>query len=297
MSEEPTVDAFPWLKERVKQPASQHHLRTMDISQLTEEMVCDSTQVKNLFWYPIPDMIAALSRRCQGSTAVLDVGCGWTPFPSATHLVDWSPAGTHPGKSVFPLDVDTDTFPFMTNAFDFVYSRHMLEDIQNPVHAFQEMVRVGQRGHFETPSPLVELLLGVDTREDLLYRGYIHHRYIVWSEQEDNSLHFLPKYPIIEYITMSESLTHFMTYLANHFPVYWNNYYSWDKSPAGTTHKAQGPQGQGTTHKAPKVVMHRNEFDFDFRTKGEYEKLLIRAIFASLTYTNAFVAGIPTSYS
>ena len=280
MSEVQKVDAFPWLKERVKQPASQHHLRTMDISQLTEGMIYNSTRVRNLFWYPIPDMIAALSRRCEGSTTVLDVGCGDTPFPSATHLVDWSPVGTHPGKSVFQLDVDTDTFPFMTDAFDFVYSRHTLEDIQNPVHAFQEMVRVGQRGHFETPSPLVELLLGVDTRNDLLYRGYIHHRYIVWSEQEDNSLHFLPKYPIIEYMTVSESMTRSMIYLANHFPVYWNNYYSWDKAP------------QGTTHKAPKVVMHRNGIDFDFATKGGYEALLMRAIFASLKYTNAFVAGL-----
>jgi hypothetical protein len=138
------------------------------------------------------------------------------------------------------------------------------------------MVRVGQRGHFETPSPLVELLPGVDARDDLLYRGYIHHRYIVWSEREDNSLHFLPKYPIVEHMTMPAGMTRELTYLANRYPVYWNNYYSWNKAPAGPH---------------PKVVVHRNGIDFSF-ANGSYAALLNRAVKASLAYTDAFVAGL-----
>ena len=268
MNGEKKVSAYPWLKERVKPPLSAYHLRVRG-----NEVRVEQEHVMNLFWYPIPAMVSALSSRYKG--AVLDVGSGERPFPSATHLVDWSAAGTHPGRKVFRLNVDSDTFPFEDGQFDFVYSRHLLEDIQNPQHAFEEMVRCGKRGHFETPSPLVELLPGVDAREDLLYRGFIHHRYIVWSEREDNSLHFLPKYPIVEYMTMPEKMTRECTYLANHYPVYWNNYYSWDHTVAG---------------KSPKVVVHRNEIDFLF-TGHSYAALLNRAVRASLDYTDAFVAG------
>ena len=30
------------------------------------------------------------------------------------------------------------------------------------------------------------------------YCGYIHHRYIVWTDIETNTLYFLPKYPFLE---------------------------------------------------------------------------------------------------
>lgn len=275
MSDAKKVPPYPWLEERVIHPASAHHLRRLGAGAL-EAMKRgeDSERIRNVYWYRIPDMVSALSRH--GGKAVLDVGCGPYPFPSATHLIDWSPAGTHPGTQVFRLDVDSDTFPFTNGMFDFVYSRHLLEDIQNPQHAFEEMVRVGQRGHFETPSPLIELLPGVDAHDDLLYRGYIHHRYIVWSEREDNSLHFLPKYPIVEHMTMPEGLMRRLTYLANHCPVYWNNYYSWSKGEAGSS---------------PKVVVHRNGIDFSFEDPS-YAGLLNRAVHASLDYTDAFVAGL-----
>ena len=267
--------AYPWLKERIKHPASAHHLRLRGSD---DWMVVKEDRVMNLFWKPIPEMISALSKR-SGGKAVLDVGCGETPFPSATHLVDWSPSGTHPGAEVFRLDVDSDTFPFEDGQFDFVYSRHLLEDIQNPQHAFEEMVRCGQRGHFETPSPLVELLPGVDARNDLVYRGFIHHRYIVWSELADNSLHFLPKYPIVEHMTMPAEMTRELTYLANHYPVYWNNYYSWN-------HKESEKSLAGGL---PKVVVHRNGFGFSFDNHS-YAAMLNRAVRASLEYTDAFVA-------
>ena len=280
MNPEKMVSPYPWLQERIKHPASAHHLRLRG----GDEVKGVQARVMNLFWYPIPDMVSALVKRSddgRSGNTVLDVGCGETPFPSATHLVDWSPPGTHPGAEVFRLDVDSDTFPFEDGKFDFVYSRHLLEDIQNPKHAFEEMVRCGQRGHFETPSPLIELLPGVDAQTGLLYRGYIHHRYIVWSEREDNSLHFLPKYPIVEYMTMPEELTRELTYLANHYPVYWNNYYSWN-------HKESEKSLAGGL---PKVVVHRNGIDFSFKDHS-YAAMLNRAVRASLEYTDAFVAGL-----
>ena len=294
MSEDAKKSAYPWLKERVWHPASAHHLRLRGSENW---MVAKEERVMNLFWKPIPDMISALSKRSddkrsddgRNGTKVLDVGCGETPFPSATHLVDWSPAGTHPGAEVFRLDVDSDTFPFENGEFDFVYSRHLLEDIQNPQHAFEEMVRVGQRGHFETPSPLIELLPGVDARTDLVYRGFIHHRYIVWSELADNSLHFLPKYPIVEHMTMPEKMMQELTYLANHYPVYWNNYYAWNKAPKGGD-APQEPTNHAESGKVPKVVVHRNGFDFSFKDHS-YAAMLNRAVRASLEYTDAFVTA------
>ena len=42
----------------------------------------------------------------------------------------------------------------------------------------------------------------VDGGKDVPWRGYNHHRYIVWND--GNALHILPKFPIIEHITFEE---------------------------------------------------------------------------------------------
>lgn len=44
------------------------------------------------------------------------------------------------------------------------------------------------------PSPLVELTKGVDgnIRFSNHYIGYVHHRYIVWSDLEENTIYFFP---------------------------------------------------------------------------------------------------------
>ena len=94
------------------------------------------------------------------------------------------------------------------------------------------MTRTCRSGFIETPSPLVELSNGVDActgGSEFKYRGYVHHRYIIWTDSDTNTLFFLPKMPIVEHLTFSPYLQNLINfYLKNEF--FWNNYYSWDPS-------------------------------------------------------------------
>jgi hypothetical protein len=68
-----------------------------------------------------------------------------------------------PGLENFhKIDPISEKLPFADKEFDFVYSRHVLEDSWNPFALCEEMSRVGKSGYIETPSPIVELGRGVD---------------------------------------------------------------------------------------------------------------------------------------
>ena len=125
-------------------------------------------------------------------------------------------------------NIDFDKIPFDDNYFDFCYARHIFEDIQNPQHAFSESIRTCKNGYIETPSPLIECLKKVDyssRNKNINYCGYIHHRYIVWSDLETNTLYFLPKFPIIEFAIFKEDFYNKMVEIANSKDIFWNNYF------------------------------------------------------------------------
>ena len=229
-------------------------LNHVDVSQ-------DSDKIINKYWYVNPLIQKRLVDDCSNSTAVLDIGGGPFPFPGATHVID-----AVPGPNVATLDIDHEPNPATDKFFDFVYCRHTLEDIQNPLFVFQELVRVAKRGYIETPSPLVEVTRGVDG-DDSKHRGYIHHRYIIWSNRETNTLHCLPKYPILEHITFNLDFLQKSVALLNKYSVYWNNYYTWTNNPS--------------------IVVYRHGINMDI-TK-DYVNLITRAINESMEYTNYFV--------
>jgi hypothetical protein len=64
-----------------------------------------------------------------------------------------------------------------------------------------------------------------------------------------------------------------LRYLANYYPVYWNNYYTWD------------PQHP------PKIVVYRNGVNFSL-VGDEYGRLINESIRASMEATNQFLAGL-----
>lgn len=257
---------------RIVNPMDEYHLRTIRFQDITDDMVCHQTHVTRAFWTPHPQIIDALGRKLTSSgmrDRIVDLGAGWSPFPYATHLLDWN--HTHvPGKSVFQVDLDYDPLPFSDQFFSFAYSRHTLEDIQNPLHAFKEIVRVSAQGYIETPSPLIEVLRGVDGCADAPHRGYYHHRYIIWSDPATHTLHVLPKYPMIEYFTIHTPMLRRLTYLANHYPVYWNNYYVWDFD------------------NPPRILVYRNDINMKLEN-GDYWKLLNQSILTSIEHTNHFI--------
>jgi len=95
---------------------------------------------------------------------VLDIGSGPAPFRHATILCERFLNTTvhRHGKietSGLPIVVaDIHALPFATKLFDFVYSAHVLEHIDDPTQACREMMRVSKRGYFETPNLAKDML-------------------------------------------------------------------------------------------------------------------------------------------
>jgi hypothetical protein len=203
-------------------------------------------------------------------TNIIDIGSGTGPaiFPKSTHVLDFNNQPI-PGKISIKLDLDFDTFNESRSFYNFAFCRHTLEDIQNPQHAFSEITRIAKMGYIETPSPLVELTSSVQSALTDGYKGYIHHRYIVWSDIYTNTLHFLPKMPLVEYVEFNPHIKRKFNHLLNNYPVYWNNYYIWDH------------------RRAPNIIVYRN--DINFKMNDDYQRLLNLAIFSSISYTNFFV--------
>ena len=94
---------------------------------------------------------------------VLDLGSGGDPFPYATVLTDrfveHSPSRRERLITADKRFVVSDIheLPFRDKTFDFVYCSHVLEVIDDPLRACQEIMRIGKRGYIETPT------LGKDT--------------------------------------------------------------------------------------------------------------------------------------
>lgn len=211
------------------------------------------------YWEPIHTIRNSLVQKYNSkNNRILEVGPGDQPFPIATHFIDCDEDKPH-----IRVDVDKEPIPFPNNYFEFVYCRHVLEDIQNPDFLFRELVRVSKYGFIETPSPLFECSSGIDNTT-LDYKGYIHHRYVVWTENDTNTLCLLPKYPIIEYIELDKL---YSTYIKT--DVFWNNYYEW--SP-------ENP---------PNIRMYKNGVNFNILT--DYTRLLSVAVIESIKSSEKYL--------
>jgi SAM-dependent methyltransferase len=244
---------------------SDYHINTINIDIINTLPLHD--KIINRYWYVNPIILSRLINKHINHTPIIDVGGGtMNHFPLATHIIDVDTSK----ENVYKVDIDFEKLPFDNHIFSFAYCRHTLEDIQNPQFAFQELARVARNGYIETPSPLIEILKHV-ANDETEESGYCHHRYLVWSEIENNTLYFLPKYGLLEYIQSSDFIKR-LTFIANQYPVYWNNYYYWDASHP------------------PNVVIYRNGINFNII--NDYSTLINRAIMSSLRYTSHFIESI-----
>ena len=227
--------------------------------------------VKNHYWTPNGSINQMIKNFCISNKLKtnLEVGPGYVPFSLATHFI-----GSNENISEYTeVDIDCQSFPFESHFFDFIYCRHVLEDIQNPDFALKEMSRVSKCGYIETPSPLIEITKDVDGPPfSHLYCGYIHHRYIVWSNIEKNEIYFLPKYScILDHIKNNENEPKIF-HLINHYPVYWNNYFIFTSPPT--------------------IIMYKNGVNFNIKGNSmvnDYIMLLNRAVNESIENTNYFI--------
>lgn len=145
---------------------------------------------------------------------------------------------------------------------EYTYMPHLMQRASNPVQLFNTVTTKSQEGLIETPSPLIEVLRGVDPLSKTLpgLRGYSSHSWLIWTELEDNSLHMLPKLGLLEHMPVSKRQEREWATVANTHPVLWNNYYEW------------------SSRKAAKLVVHMLEFD-------SYFALVERAIEQSIAWT------------
>src|SRR5262245_44299481 len=100
----------------------------------------------------------------QPGRRVLDIGSVGDPFHPANILVELylgptilrgQPLATD-GKPI--VVADTHKLPFLPKSFDFVYCSHLLEEVEDPLEASKEIMRVGKRGYIETPTQGKDML-------------------------------------------------------------------------------------------------------------------------------------------
>lgn len=186
--------------------------------------------IKNHHWFPIQRVIYKIVEFCKINNYknIVEIGPGESPFPLAIEFIG------HNEKinNYINIDINEIKLPFLDKDIDFIYSRHTMEDLDSPQFAINEMIRCCKSGYIETPSPLIETMKGIDANRDenkynfeKLYAGYIHHRFIIWSNIEKCEIYILPKYNSV--------LDHFLKIDYNRFdmdkliedPIYWNNYF------------------------------------------------------------------------
>ena len=234
-------------------------------------------------------------------TKILEVGPGDAAFPYATHVIDhqlehWNISGIY----AWDLDMDTDRIPVEDGYFDFVYCRHVLEDLNNPLHAYNEITRVARNGYIETPSPIVEIMrLGNYNDPALSYgnlRGYHHHRFILWTNADTNSLYAVAKYPIVDlydedkphYIMRSSAMEAVFVELLGYYTAIWNNYYTWNEIELHYVHPHNGSVHIiAPSMRAPmKILQPHVDYDFDdLSSSGGYAQLIREGVCESMKHT------------
>ncbi len=176
------------------------------------------TNASPKYWAPNQQVLDYLSSIIPEGAKVLDVGPGHAPFSRATHSVDFVDVPGVPNLK--KCDLANERLPYEDKEFDFVFARHILEDMYNPFPLIAEMSRVGKAGYIECPSPIAEIGRGVDGGSPP-FRGYHHHRFIVWVFGSE--IRFISKYAFIEYCRFDEAMVDRLLSTER----YWNSHYLW----------------------------------------------------------------------
>ena len=164
----------------------------------------------------VPEVLEYVGKQVQEGDRVFELGPGPHPAPFATDLVDcvkWIEADNY-----WIVDLNNEDPPL---GGDFYYARHIIEDLRHPEQVLRALV--DKRGYIETPSPAHECLVGVYRNSFAI--GHIHHYWFCWTEGD--TLHLLPKYPIIQ-----ERGDNRRRGELDMSPMFWNNYYLFDECKA-----------------------------------------------------------------
>lgn len=174
--------------------------------------------IEQRYFAPIEEVTKYVASKAYGK--VLELGPGRVPFEKATHFCGHSEEEKSRFQNYSMCDFSSQVFPFKDKEFDFVYARHVVEDLYNAKHFLKECRRVARAGYFETPSPLIETTKFIESDKSI-FKGYHHHFSYVWSRE--NEINLLHKYPISEHIEIKIDSKQ---YLKDKFM--WNNYFLWE---------------------------------------------------------------------
>jgi len=127
---------------------------------------------------------------------ILDIGCGYTANPYATHLADTLDLRNFYKEKNFILLQD-EILPFKDKEFDFIISSHVLEHVTDPQFFISELERIGKEGYIEVPTRL---------EDNLVFENKSAHLWWINFDYNDYSLLIQKKKQIIEpFLTVSSS--------------------------------------------------------------------------------------------
>jgi len=127
---------------------------------------------------------------------ILDIGCGYTANPYATHLADTLDLRNFYKEKNFILLQD-EILPFKDKEFDFIISSHVLEHVTDPQFFISELERIGKEGYIEVPTRL---------EDNLVFENKSAHLWWINFDDNDYSLLIQKKKQIIEpFLTVSSS--------------------------------------------------------------------------------------------
>jgi predicted SAM-dependent methyltransferase len=233
-----------------------------------------SKNIVNLYWYSNPHILNIIYKICEDLISsdkkkkIIEIGPGNCPFKYANLFIG------HNEKinNYIDIDIDKEKLPFPDNYIDFIYCRHVIEDIVDPEFALNEIFRTCKNGYIETPSPLIETSSNVDCyrNEKLTHmRGYMHHHSLIYSDIENNIIYILPKHFLIEHF---DSDNEYYKNVINNYCVYWNNYFIWNEK-----------RGK------PTIINLMKNKELYNGSPDNFMKLLSDAIIISFKNTNYFI--------
>lgn len=175
---------------------------------------------------------------------VLDVGSGGHPFIRADILCDRFLFDNAERQRQEPAIIDrpfvvadATRLPFRDRAFDFSYSSHLLEHLDEPSQHLQELQRVSRRGVIITPSEAWERIYPIDA-----HRWVVNHVDSTLALREKPSRAFDPVVADIFHNRLEPYGLHGLQYFLSYFRHVFEVHYRWDahirfaveRLPAGT---------------------------------------------------------------
>lgn len=157
---------------------------------------------------------------------VVDIGSGDKPFWRADVYVDDLSLGdvqraSHT-KTIHNIgkfmDADVTNLPFKNKFFDFSFCSHLLEHVENPALAIDEITRVSKSGYIEIPNGIIETI-----------QPFISHLWFVYKVK--NKLVFVRKSKKMHEILLNNGVKYIPLINNNSDPfirIHWKNSIDYD---------------------------------------------------------------------